>query len=311
LVTATSVNVDGPVSLSGNLEVQGLATLHDNTVIDGTLEIEGTLTINDNTLINGNLEVDGTLTINDNTVINGDLDIDDLTCLSIAVSGTTTMSGGISSFITSITSNTPLTSVHYQVNVNASGGAVTVTLPAASSNNGRNYIIKKTDSSLNSVTIARTGSDTIDGATSYTVLFQYDSVTLISTGSGWDIVTENATEYGSFVGTFTGIWADTTGTVRYHRNYRFVTLTLPSISTTTNAASFISMSFANAGVSHLRPTTRQRNLIQVINNNAGTPGVAVIREDNGNLEIYGSSNLANFTNGANGGFTNPVITYVI
>lgn len=71
-----------------------------------------------------------------------------------------------------------------------SGSAFTVTLPAASALSGRVITIKKTDSTLaNIITIARAGSDTIDGATSTTLNTQYESVTLVSDGtSAWSVM---------------------------------------------------------------------------------------------------------------------------
>jgi hypothetical protein len=72
--------------------------------------------------------------------------------------------------------------------VNASGGARTITLPAANALGGRpiRYQIEKTDNSANAVTVQRAGSDTIEGATSVVLSGQWASVTLVSDGvSGW------------------------------------------------------------------------------------------------------------------------------
>lgn len=66
----------------------------------------------------------------------------------------------------------------------------TLTLPAASANNGRTLQVKKTDSGTGTVTITRAGSDTIDGATTYVLTSQYDSVTLTCDGSAtWNVIT--------------------------------------------------------------------------------------------------------------------------
>jgi hypothetical protein len=72
--------------------------------------------------------------------------------------------------------------------VNASGGARTITLPAANALGGRPIQIRivKSDSTANLVAIARAGSDTIEGATSIALRYQWDTLTLISDGiSGW------------------------------------------------------------------------------------------------------------------------------
>src|SRR5687768_13337624 len=46
----------------------------------------------------------------------------------------------------------------------SSGGAFTITLPTAVGISGRKYVIKKTDSSFNAVTIDANSAETIDGA---------------------------------------------------------------------------------------------------------------------------------------------------
>lgn len=61
--------------------------------------------------------------------------------------------------------------------IDATGGNITLTLPAASAafgtTMGIRYVFKRMDASVNTVTISRAGSDTIDGATSFTIVGQY------------------------------------------------------------------------------------------------------------------------------------------
>ncbi len=71
---------------------------------------------------------------------------------------------------------------------NASFGAVVITLPVASGLTGYRFFIKRTDGSANSCSIARSGSDTIDGQTSISFDMQYASMTVISDGSQWYIL---------------------------------------------------------------------------------------------------------------------------
>jgi microcystin-dependent protein len=68
--------------------------------------------------------------------------------------------------------------------VNASGGARTITLPAANALGGRpiRFQIEKTDSTANTVTVQCAGADTIEGATSVVLSGQWASVTLVSDG---------------------------------------------------------------------------------------------------------------------------------
>lgn len=73
---------------------------------------------------------------------------------------------------------------------NAVGGNMTINLPAAVGN-GRLVSIKKIDSSANTVTIDGSGSETIDGATTYVLTTQYQGVQIIDCASGvWDIITK-------------------------------------------------------------------------------------------------------------------------
>ncbi|WP_420382025.1 SGNH/GDSL hydrolase family protein [Novosphingobium sp.] len=72
--------------------------------------------------------------------------------------------------------------------LNAATAAFTLTLPAASSCRGQAWTGKKIDSSANAVTIARAGSDTIDGTTTAMLSAQYATLRLVSNGGGWDVV---------------------------------------------------------------------------------------------------------------------------
>lgn len=66
------------------------------------------------------------------------------------------------------------------------GGAVTVNLPPASESK-RVYHVKKLGTTGN-VTIDGDGSETIDGATTYVMSTQYQTVSVLSDGVGWYIV---------------------------------------------------------------------------------------------------------------------------
>ncbi len=68
---------------------------------------------------------------------------------------------------------------------NATSGAVTLNLPSAALLSGKEYEIKKIDSSGNTVIIEGYGSETIDGATNKTLSSQYASVKIVSDGSNW------------------------------------------------------------------------------------------------------------------------------
>lgn len=70
----------------------------------------------------------------------------------------------------------------------ATGGAFTVTLPAAAASKNLKLTIKKIDSSLNAITIDGNGSETIDGVTTQKLYSQYDAITIHCNGSAWYIL---------------------------------------------------------------------------------------------------------------------------
>lgn len=90
--------------------------------------------------------------------------------------------------ITTVTANTILNFSYFTVLVDASGGARTITLPAAVLHTHRIYNIKKIDASANAVTIDANAAETIDGAATQTLAVQWNSYTIQSNGTGWFII---------------------------------------------------------------------------------------------------------------------------
>lgn len=76
------------------------------------------------------------------------------------------------------------------IDCDATSAAFSITLPAVASSSGKELIIKKIDSSANAVTVDGNASETIDGATTYSLAQQYDSVTIYCDGSEWHIIGE-------------------------------------------------------------------------------------------------------------------------
>ena len=72
--------------------------------------------------------------------------------------------------------------------VNAASSNITINLPTALIGFDNRITVKKTDSSLNTVTIDPDGAETIDGQSSFDLNFQYDSITVISDGTQWYIL---------------------------------------------------------------------------------------------------------------------------
>lgn len=72
--------------------------------------------------------------------------------------------------------------------IDATSGAVTVTLPAALGCTRRIYNIKKIDASANTVTIDANAAETIDGALTQVLTAQWQSITIQSDGTNWYII---------------------------------------------------------------------------------------------------------------------------
>lgn len=73
--------------------------------------------------------------------------------------------------------------------VDATSGSVTITLPTAV-NNTAAFIIKKIDSSTNTVIVDGNASETIDGDTTITIYDQYNYIEIISDGTNWKVINE-------------------------------------------------------------------------------------------------------------------------
>lgn len=86
-----------------------------------------------------------------------------------------------------------LTSLDSFVTADASSAAFTVTLPTAVGIAGRAFTIKRINGGSNAVTVATTSSQTIDGATTYTLGNPKSAVEMISDGANWRVAGRRAT----------------------------------------------------------------------------------------------------------------------
>ena len=98
--------------------------------------------------------------------------------------------GAISTAITTKTSTYTCSVNDSTVLVNATGGGVTINLPAASGITGRIYTIKKIDSSGNAVTVDG-NANTVDGIYKSNLESQYKYMTVQTNGSNWHIIADN------------------------------------------------------------------------------------------------------------------------
>lgn len=98
------------------------------------------------------------------------------------------MANGSSAPPNNVTTNTTLGETTSYNLVDASAGAVTITLPTAVGNAGLQHSVKKTDSTANEVIIDAAGSETIDGDLTFIISDPYDSATFVSNGTNWYIL---------------------------------------------------------------------------------------------------------------------------
>jgi hypothetical protein len=74
---------------------------------------------------------------------------------------------------------------HRTVTVDATLGAVVLTLPTALLSKWMQYTFKKTDASVNTVTVDAAGAETIDGALTVVMTLQWERITIQSDGTAW------------------------------------------------------------------------------------------------------------------------------
>jgi len=93
--------------------------------------------------------------------------------------------GSFATRVDTVSADTTLGVNHHIVLVAASDGTKTITLPDAKPCAGRQYVIKKIDSSANAVTIVPQAGQTIDGQASISIVTQYDYRRVVSDGTNW------------------------------------------------------------------------------------------------------------------------------
>lgn len=136
---------------------------------------------------NGVVSVDNTDPINPVIQFNG-VNVDGVTITGDGTIANPLVAAGASGFTytKTLVNTTPYTIVptsgYNTYNVDASGGAIVLNFPTAVGNAAW-YIVKKIDSSLNTVTLTPNGVETIDGAVNKIIKFQNTSVDVYSDNS--------------------------------------------------------------------------------------------------------------------------------
>jgi len=145
------------------------------------------------------------------------------------------------------------------IKCDCTSNAITVTLPDATKEAGFSYVIKKSDSSVNVVTISTTSSQTIDGLLTRNLVSQFDEIRVFSDGSNWSIIGTYSSGL-SFVG-FTS--ATTSATLSASSNcYNLIDASAGAVTLTLNAASGMPAKifwFKNGTVTGSNSATLQTN----------------------------------------------------
>jgi uncharacterized protein (TIGR02145 family) len=106
--------------------------------------------------------------------------------------------GSLGYKVNTINGATPLDQTHNVVLCNT--GPYTVTLPAASSNNGKVYYIKNIDAEGDDITIDGNASETIDGAAIFKLNSYNHTVRIVCDGANWHVLDETYTMSGGQIG---------------------------------------------------------------------------------------------------------------
>jgi hypothetical protein len=186
------VDSGSPITGSGTITL-GLSNIPNSSLANSSLTLAGDIGSNQTVSLGDTLTITGGSGIvtkgqaTDTLVI--DLQVDNST---VEVSSDTlrVKDSGITeakryrSVDSSFSDNDTISS---DINLVAGGaGGITVKLPSPAV--GKMVIVKKTDSAAGTVTISKNNTDTIDGANSKILYYQYETLTFVSDGTNWFIV---------------------------------------------------------------------------------------------------------------------------
>jgi hypothetical protein len=142
---------------------------------------------------NASATVRGVVTINSGQVFGGYKNFKDSLAVGLAPGATSNstlqVNGSISSNLTKVSSSYLVTATDNTILADATGGAITITLPSPGTIAGRIYTIKKIGSGGidNALTITPT-SGTIDGGSNYIIYNDWTFVCLQTDGTNWYVI---------------------------------------------------------------------------------------------------------------------------
>jgi len=169
--------------------------------------------------------------------------------------------------------------------------AGTATLPDATTITGRMYTIKNASTNSSLLTVNTTSSQTIDGSTTYILTTQYQTITVASNGSNWNVVAD-----GNPAGNY---WAHGGNTVGSEKKLGTIDgYALSIISNNTEKMRITTGGSVGIGSSSFDATYPERLLVD-----AGSPAVSTDFQNvivaKGNTNSYAQFNIQNTSNGGN------------
>jgi len=186
------IDSGSPITSSGTITL-GLSNVPNSSLANSSITLAGdggsnqTISLGDTLTITGGSGVVTTGQSTDTLVI--DLNVDNSTVevnsdiLRVKDSGITEAKR-YRSVDSSFSNNDTISS---DINLVSGGaGGITVKLPAPVT--GKLVIVKKVDSAAGTVTVSRNNTDTIDGATSKILYYQYETLSFVSDGTNWFVV---------------------------------------------------------------------------------------------------------------------------
>ena len=113
-----------------------------------------------------------------------------LALLNRIADGTGTAAANAASYSTvrSVSVSGAIVSTDSIILADSTAGAVTISLPPATTAVSRVFVVKRVNAGANNVTVDPFGSETIDGAATYALTTQWSYVRFVSNGTAWFIV---------------------------------------------------------------------------------------------------------------------------
>ena len=175
---------------------------------------------------------------------------------------------------------------------NAAAGNLIINMPTALGISGRNYVVKKNNTSAGTLTISPSGAEIIDG-TAYTagtsgivLISPYDNAEIVSNGTGWNVVSKSP---------------------------QAVALTLTDGNAVTTSTTFVDVSGATASIASITMTTSRKKVLATV---AGTWGQSTIGSTNyldlniDGTRVGGTSGLVIYSNPGTGYNNNLSFSYL-